>query len=146
MQQHMENQTLIPGSHLKKRPENRAPTLWLPIGSAFSLLILIAIGFGALLATKHAPTELLLRLTVTFGVGALLLMLFLIAIGFSRLQLDDKTQALGLPRGSVRALIAFYLGSSSTKTPRTQGKPAAPAISKIFPLKGPGGKGVFTIK
>ncbi|HEY1349978.1 MAG TPA: IPT/TIG domain-containing protein [Ktedonobacteraceae bacterium] len=171
--------------------EHQTPTLWLPVGGAFSLLILIAAGFGALLATNHAPAELLLGLAVTFGVGALLLMLFLMAIGFSRLHLDDKTQALGLPSGSVRALIAllliviwvivsiflftfigglypnikvsqdgitfalafyatmstlvsalaaFYFGSSSTKTTRTQEKPAAPEISKIFPPQGPAGE------
>jgi len=83
--------------------------LLLPVIGAFVLLLLIGISFWILLISNHATAELLLGLAVTFGAGALLLMLFLIAIGFSALHLDDKTQALGLPSGSVRALIALLL-------------------------------------
>lgn len=83
--------------------------LWLPVIGAFVLLLLICLNFWILLISNHATAELLLGLAVTFGAGALLLMLFLIAIGFNALHLDDKTQALGLPSGSVRALIALLL-------------------------------------
>ena len=36
-------------------------------------------------------------------------MLFVVASGFSRLQLSDARQPLGLPEGSIRALIALFL-------------------------------------
>jgi hypothetical protein len=46
---------------------------------------------------------------MAFVVVALMIVLFLMAVGFSRLGLSDPQQALGLPEGSIRAMIALFL-------------------------------------
>jgi hypothetical protein len=53
--------------------------------------------------------ELQLPLVVIVGVVVLLVTLALVAVSFSALSLSDKAQALALPEGSVRAVIALML-------------------------------------
>jgi hypothetical protein len=43
------------------------------------------------------------------GVSALVFLLYILAVGFNALQLSDPKQALGLPVGSIRAIIALML-------------------------------------
>lgn len=66
-------------------------------------------GFLVVYWLNSATAEVVLGLVVIFGACTLLYMLYLIALGFSLINLDDKTQALGLPDGSIRALIALLL-------------------------------------
>ncbi|HLZ81608.1 MAG TPA: hypothetical protein VKP04_08250 [Ktedonobacteraceae bacterium] len=74
-----------------------------------AVLLIIGLGFVLAYANNHATSEVVLGLVIIFGACTLLYMLYLIAFGFSALNLDDKTQALGLPDGSIRALIALLL-------------------------------------
>jgi hypothetical protein len=37
------------------------------------------------------------------------IVLFIVAVGFTALKMNDPQQALGLPEGSVRAMIALLL-------------------------------------
>lgn len=46
---------------------------------------------------------------IVLSVSAVMILIFLVAIGFSALGLADGKEALGLPAGSVRALIALLL-------------------------------------
>jgi hypothetical protein len=46
---------------------------------------------------------------IALVVSILVTLLYIIATGFAALNLNDKAQALGLPEGSVRALIALIL-------------------------------------
>ncbi len=53
--------------------------------------------------------ELVLSIILVFGVIALVLMLTFMAVIFKSLELTDIKQTLGLPEGSVRAVIALSL-------------------------------------
>lgn len=54
-------------------------------------------------------TEIIMVLAIILGSAALLTVLTVVAVIFSALKLQDKKQALGLPEGSVRAIIAICL-------------------------------------
>jgi hypothetical protein len=55
------------------------------------------------------PPQIVLTLLLVGGVAALLLLLSGVSLLLSWQKLSDRTQALGLPPGSVRALIALLL-------------------------------------
>ncbi len=72
------------------------------------LIALVAAGF--VIANYFVPqAELILGLIIILGVSLLTVLLFIVAAAFKTLQLSDGQQALGLPQGSVRALIALLL-------------------------------------
>jgi hypothetical protein len=73
---------------------------------ALALVILL----GALVYLGQGlPSEILLATVIVLGVSILLLFLFILASAFSMFGLTDPKQALGLPEGSIRALIALLL-------------------------------------
>ncbi|HEX9944179.1 MAG TPA: hypothetical protein VGG03_19385 [Thermoanaerobaculia bacterium] len=76
-------------------------------------VILMIITVGLLLAylgfKNRLGEEILLPLVAIAGVVCLLLAMTLVALIFARVGLADKAQALGLPEGSVRAVIALAL-------------------------------------
>ena len=71
----------------------------------------VLVGLGSLLLSSRFPEtpEIQTALVIVIGIAALLMLLFVVAGGFSRLQLSDAKQPLGLPEGSIRALIALFL-------------------------------------
>ena len=81
---------------------------------ALILLGAVAIGgalfwLGGELKLKDAGPEMKLPLLVIAGVVMLLLTLALVAVAYSLLDLSNRDQALALPEGSVRAVIALML-------------------------------------
>ena len=54
-------------------------------------------------------TEIEIGIIIVIAVAALMLLLFIMAAGFTILNLSDGKQALGLPEGSIRAMIALIL-------------------------------------
>lgn len=82
-------------------------------GAGISLLLAGIILGGALCAfawfSKQIQVGVALPVLAILGVIALLLALALAAGAFSIFDLSDRTQALGLPEGSVRAVIALSL-------------------------------------
>jgi hypothetical protein len=79
------------------------------ISTAFLLVVLI---FGAVvfaLFSNGGNVEIVLGLTVIAGASALVLVLFILAAGFTAMKMNDPQQALGLPDGSIRAMIALML-------------------------------------
>lgn len=64
---------------------------------------------GAVLSATGIGPEVTLPVLAIAGVLVLLVALALIAIAYSSLDLTDRQQALGLPEGSVRAVIALSL-------------------------------------
>lgn len=79
------------------------------IWAAVSLLVVACLGVAASLFTGKGPPEVMLPLLIISGVMMLLVTLALTAFVFSGVDLTDKTQALGLPEGSVRSVIALSL-------------------------------------
>ncbi|HDS46322.1 MAG TPA: hypothetical protein ENN68_09650 [Methanomicrobia archaeon] len=72
-------------------------------------LFVIVLGFGVFAFNYEYDKVLLYPLFVVYGVGALLACLALVVIVLSALNLSDPKGALGLPEGSVRAIIALSL-------------------------------------
>lgn len=54
-------------------------------------------------------TEVVMGITSILGVATIAVLLFVMAIGFSAMGLADRRHALGLPEGSIRAMIAIFL-------------------------------------
>jgi hypothetical protein len=80
------------------------------IFTAIGLVILMAIGLGVLIFFfLEKGSELVLGSMIILGASVLTVLLFIMAAAFSSLNLTDRQQALGLPPGSVRALIALLL-------------------------------------
>lgn len=79
------------------------------IWAAVILLVIACLGVAVTLASGKGPPEFMLPLLIISGVMMLLVTLALTAFVFSGVDLADKTQALGLPEGSVRSVIALSL-------------------------------------
>lgn len=91
-------------------PDKWKPTLLMVLMVLGTLVVggtFVWIGLGIKL--RAAGPELTLPLVVIVGVVVLLVTLALVAVTFSLLDLSDKGQALALPEGSVRAVIALML-------------------------------------
>jgi hypothetical protein len=74
------------------------------------LLLLVAVtGIPRILPPVPATAEIQVALILVLAVGVLMILLSLFAAGFAQNNLASKNRALGLPEGSVRALIAFFL-------------------------------------
>jgi hypothetical protein len=76
-----------------------------------SLLVLAAVAAAFVWTSTNlvnAP-EVRVALVIVLGVSVLMTLLFLMAAGFRQMGLDDRQQALGLPAGTIRALIALIL-------------------------------------
>ena len=88
---------------------------WIAVFFAIlSVLILVGIawsGYGLLrVPEKHLGNpDILLPILVSVSSIGLLVVLAFLAVSFSVLDLADRSQALGLPEGSVRALISLLL-------------------------------------
>jgi hypothetical protein len=70
--------------------------------------LLVAL-FGLSFGVSFASNEVRLPVLAIAGVFLLLGALALVSVAFSLFELSDKTQALGLPEGSIRAVIALSL-------------------------------------
>src|SRR5882762_4385248 len=72
--------------------------------------LVVALGFAFWLLTKLAPPGSgSLPLIAIGGIVVLIFMLTAVAMIFSILDLTNKDQAMGLPEGSIRAVIALSL-------------------------------------
>jgi hypothetical protein len=88
---------------------NKSKPIWLFV---VALILIVAAG-GVLLfvlTTNTTPDpEIIMGIMIVFSIAALMTVLYLLAAGFSSMQLTDPSQALGLPEGSIRAMIALVL-------------------------------------
>jgi hypothetical protein len=79
------------------------------------LSVVLVIGAGALayLFSRSADVkelpEIMMALMIVGAITALMCVLFILAAGFSEMNLADAKQPLGLPEGSIRAMIALAL-------------------------------------
>lgn len=76
-----------------------------------TFLILIAIGWLIYwcVVKTNANDEIQMALIIVGGIATLMTILFVLAAGFSAMGLADNRQALALPEGSIRAMIALVL-------------------------------------
>ncbi|MCX5801249.1 MAG: hypothetical protein NTX17_07685 [Candidatus Eisenbacteria bacterium] len=76
------------------------------------LLLIIAAG-GVLIYWFNTKTgadpEVMMGIMVVVAIATLMTVLFILAAGFSSMRLADPKQALGLPEGSIRSMIALVL-------------------------------------
>lgn len=83
--------------------------------STFALVLAVAIlaGAGYLMyavsIAANIETEIRTSVLVVGSIAVLMIVLFIIAFGFKFIELADAKQALGLPEGSIRAMIALVL-------------------------------------
>ena len=73
---------------------------------AFTLVVML---FGLKYLLASVPSEVGLPILAIVGVVLLLGTLALVSVAFSIFKLDDRSQALALPEGSIRAVIALSL-------------------------------------
>jgi hypothetical protein len=78
-------------------------------GILITAAIVILVLFGLVFALKGADNAISLPILAIAGVILLLATLALVSVAFALFELDDKNQALALPEGSIRAVIALSL-------------------------------------
>jgi hypothetical protein len=106
-----------PNTNVSNAPENQSSDdyygklIRLSIISLIIIVLIIGAISGFILYNNNSTGNpyLLIGMIILLTVSALFLLLFLMAVGFSALDLNTKEEALGLPQGSVRALIALLL-------------------------------------
>jgi hypothetical protein len=110
--------------------------------SCMSVLTLMLILLGVNM--KNVESHAQLPLLAIIGVMSLIIVLSCVAISFSSVDLADKTQALGLPNGSMRAVIAMslilifaivvvFLYGTLTRIDKDSGQPVeVPAAAQDF--------------
>ncbi len=87
----------------------RAARAALIVGLTAVVVLLLVVGSALLVSYFKVVDEIRLPLMVIAGLISLLGMLAVMAIGFKTVHLANATQALGLPEGTVRAVIALSL-------------------------------------
>lgn len=106
-----------PSPRTPKAPHSAPPSptrtkaLDVPLRAVTTLLLLVALLVlaGWLLSKDVFSSEVRLPLLAIAGVIALIAALSFVSLAFAALDLSDKTQALALPEGSIRAVIALTL-------------------------------------
>ena len=92
----------------KKSPDKEMPNLPFVLIAVLAAVALI-LGLMVLLDWLPYTAEVQIGMVVVIAAGAVLVLLFMMAIAFDELGLGDPGQALGLPEGTVRAMIAVFL-------------------------------------
>ncbi|HEX5808383.1 MAG TPA: hypothetical protein VFY25_06925, partial [Anaerolineales bacterium] len=91
---------------MRSRNETQSGSLLGLISVAILVLVLLAVMIRFAFV---GGAELYMGMYIVLGIGVLLIMLTIMTIAFARLNLANSQQALGLPEGSIRALIALIL-------------------------------------
>jgi uncharacterized protein YxeA len=93
-----------------KDPDSRK-NRFLIIFAVLLLVLIVTGGFFIFRAFNYDSNqaELVMGIVVVTAIVALMTLLYIFAVGFNSMGLTDKRQALGLPDGSIRAMIALIL-------------------------------------
>jgi len=83
--------------------------VWLSVVAAFIVIAAVVGGLTVLITNNVKEVEVIIGIVVILGVSVLIFLMFILAIGFDALKMTDPKQPLGLPAGSVRAMIALML-------------------------------------
>jgi hypothetical protein len=82
------------------------------IVASFVLGAMLLLAVPAYLLPEFAnsdKSEIAMALVIVIALATLMILLFIVSSSFSFLGLSDSKQALGLPEGSIRAVIALVL-------------------------------------
>ncbi len=82
------------------------------VAAGFLIIVAVLWAWGGSVSgykSSFANPEVVMAVVIVLAIIALMLLLYFIASGFSRLRLANSSQALGLPEGSIRAMIALIL-------------------------------------
>jgi hypothetical protein len=90
-------------------PRTNPPWLFYLMGAVFVFCLLVLPLFIPASSDRLLPPQVLLILFLIGGVIALVIVMSALTDVFSRFNLTSKDEALGLPTGSIRALIALLL-------------------------------------
>ena len=89
------------------------PKSWLTVGIGIFVLVMIVGGVGWLVSGGFGKVfvsqETQVGMVVVLAIALLLVLICITAVIFSQFSLTNAQQPLGLPEGSIRALIAFFL-------------------------------------
>src|SRR6516162_6432131 len=77
--------------------------------ATIAMLLALIVGLALIMGFYHAGLEIILPVTMIAGVLVLLLAIASVVGVFAHLNLAMSKEALGLPDGSVRAIIALSL-------------------------------------
>jgi len=85
--------------------------IWIGIGCFVAFIIVLMLLMGGPILQSRLITDMTIKLPLLaiVGIMALLASLAIVSVTFSLADLSDKSQALGLPEGLVRAVIALSL-------------------------------------
>jgi hypothetical protein len=93
------------------RPSTEGSVTAIGFAALFSLLLLGAVPV-ALWGLKKAgvyPAEIALAIVLIAAAAALIIVVSMLSVVFNRLQISDSDEAMGLPSGSIRSIIALLL-------------------------------------
>jgi IPT/TIG domain len=100
---------------MNSKSSTNQSTTWPTIAAFIIVILIIGVFAGIIYVSITEPTinlpytEIILGLVIIFGASVLILLLFIMATVFNRLGLNDNDEALGLPKGTVRAMMALLL-------------------------------------
>lgn len=86
--------------------------VWMLFFFAALLVTIVILGSNVVshsLEKDGSQTEIIMGIVVVTAIAAMLTLLYILAVGFKFMKLADPKQALGLPEGSIRAMIALIL-------------------------------------
>ena len=97
-------------THMNESSEaGKTRLFWLGVGAFIVILILSVIAASQLPHFDKAPEALTLSTVILVGLALVVVLMVLLIVFYKVTGIEDGTQALGLPSGSVRALLAFCL-------------------------------------
>lgn len=94
--------------NVKRNVDRLTSGIW-GIGLLVLVLVLLLVFFDPANMVESFRTETQMILAIIIGAATLLAALSFVTVIFSHLGLNDRQQALGLPQGSIRAIIAISL-------------------------------------
>ena len=87
----------------------KSPLLWMGLIGFLAISVMCTMNIWHLVSGSNASQPLILTSVMMVGLALVTALMILLLIFFKATGNDDKSQALALPSGSVRALLAFAL-------------------------------------
>ena len=87
----------------------KSPLLWIGLIAFVAISMMCSMNIWHLVSGSNASQPLILTSVMIFGLAFVTALMILLLIFFKATGNDDKSQALALPSGSIRALLAFAL-------------------------------------